>query len=599
MLCKPPRSFACVLMHVAALLATSANAAQGLDEGGLCAVDPVALVQTEVAVFHGSKPSPRQSLLAEDEAQTTKAESRSEQHIAAPPARVTSSASVDEADGSATRLRLVLVILLSVGLMVISYTWAWTWTASSAARKQRQLQVWGYIDFVICGVLTTSLAPLALSLSLEAGHGAQFSGLILAAVYMASGPGAIVGRLLVTRLSQPAKRYVSVILLGLVSACFFINAMLVHDVPLFWSMRHKDAVFIAMRVAAGFACWAYVSIMLPMVTEVTPITERVKQQLRQNQALMAGCGLGPLLVAVFAAGPLESAQTPPFVLAAPLYVTAALLGAHAVAAWVITPCDAEMMTEAAAVAADSCLIEEAVAHNAVTGTLALPAELPKDERSLWLRKLMFCFGALYGVERAVVTVALESATSYVLETHFHWSLSKIGLSVGIVYLLGFAATFPLSVLKDRMGELFLMRSLSYLALAASVLLVTFIYQSEFVVLFADFVLFTACFLASGVAEGMNLAAAIPGDPWFNQENAWCFRSIVKQNIGRFCGPLVVRSTIWHSATLYGVVQVSMTFGGCILCYGLYQSVRELTYRSKSEAEGLPELRVHEDTPREW
>jgi len=205
----------------------------------------------------------------------------------------------------------------------------------------------------------------------------------------------------------------------------------------------------------------------------------------------------------------------------------------------------------------------------------LRAELPCDERSLFLRKLLYCFGNLYGVERAVVTMALEAATSFVLETHFGWSTSRIGIWIGGVYLLGTLVAFPLSLLKDHIGELLLMKTGSLLGVLASIFLAVFIYRAEFVVLLADFILFSACFVGSGVAEGFALASAIPGSPWFNVENYWAFSNILKHNVGRFAAPLVVRSTMVYSATVYGVAQVSLTAIGLVLCHAVVHTVHQL------------------------
>mmetsp|Transcript_1637 Transcript_1637/g.3558 ORF Transcript_1637/g.3558 Transcript_1637/m.3558 type:complete len:555 (+) Transcript_1637:75-1739(+) len=474
-----------------------------------------------------------------------------------------------------TSWRLAAIILAGACLMVGSYLRVWATTPSRAACVKWQLQVLGYFELYLFGIGASALAPTALSISYQLGHGVNFSGLILSSLWMISAPGAVAGRFVATHTSQFTKRVLQASLIAVASVCYLITAIVTHDWPVLTDVPRKDTLFIAPRAICGFVLFMYVSVMFAMVTEVCQPALRVRQQLYQNLCLMAGSGTGPMIVAIVTSST-ENTAAKSFGLAAPFYVSAALYLFHSIAAWLVTPGDADAMKAAAE---DTCGLD--LVGQTMGG--ALPATLPSDERSLYLRKLVFWFGNLYGVERAVVTIALEAATSFVLERYFGWPTSRVAFWVGIVYLLGTLVAYPMNMLKDRMGELYLMKCGSILGVVASILLAIFIRRAEYVVLIADFVLFSACFLASGVAEGMCLAAAIPESPWFNVETAWCFRNVVKQNLGRFVTPLLIRGSISHSTALYGVVQVSMTGVGFLLCRGLVDAAYEL--RELSDEKG--------------
>jgi len=458
--------------------------------------------------------------------------------------------------------------------MAGSYFWVWATTPSRAACVKWQLQVLGYFELYLFGIGASALAPIALSISHQLGHAVNFSGLILSSLWMISAPGAIAGRFVSTHASQFTKRVLQASLIAVASLCYLLTAAVTHDWPMLASIPHKDMLFIAPRAVCGFVLFTWVSVMFAMITDVCQPALRVRQQLYQNLCLMAGSGTGPMIVAIVTSCT-ENTAAEKFGLAAPFYVSAALYLFHAISAWLVTPSSADAM---AAAAADPCGLDLV----GQTKGGALPATMPSDERSLYLRKLVFWFGNLYGVERAVVTIALEAATSYVLEKFFGWATSRVAFWVGIVYLLGTLVAFPMNMVKDHLGELYLMKCGSFLGVVASMLLAMFIRRAEYVVLLADFVLFSACFLASGVAEGMCLAAAIPESPWFNVETAWCFRNVVKQNLGRFVTPLLIRGSISHSTALYGVVQVSMTGTGFLLCHSLVNAAHELNVRSKQK-----------------
>mmetsp|Transcript_45121 Transcript_45121/g.107294 ORF Transcript_45121/g.107294 Transcript_45121/m.107294 type:complete len:588 (+) Transcript_45121:131-1894(+) len=477
-----------------------------------------------------------------------------------------------------TTLRLLGIVAVGYAAMAAAHAWVWSTSPSEAARTKWQLQVEVYCDSFINGMTTTSMAPLALPISQSLGHGEQFSGLMMSSFAMVTILGSGLGSFLAPRLSPYSKRYVIAFSISCGVLALTIQGLITQGVLVFATVPRRDIIFVAARVFQGFVYFTWVTLFFTVATEVCQPALRVRQQLYLNLALMLGSGSGPLVVSILASSS-ENTAAASYGLAAPMYASAALLAFHAVACWMVVPSTVEAVDAAAA---DDCGMELVASTPHVER--CLPADLPCDERSLFLRKLLYCFGNLYGVERAVVTMALESATSLVLESHFGWSTSRIGIWIGGVYLLGTLVAFPLSLLKDNIGELLLMKIGSSLGVLASLLLAFFIFKAEFVVLLADFVLFSACFVGSGIAEGFALAAAIPDSPWFNVGNYWAFSNILKHNVGRFAAPLVVRSTIMHSTTLYGVAQVSLTSIGFVLCHAAAYTVKELQSQSTRQAD---------------
>jgi len=521
----------------------------------------VMLLQTELATSHATQGGQTRQRLHADSGEIGLKQKLNAQQLWG----------VTISNASITTTRIVTVSIVVTVVMAASYIIMWFRTPTPSACVKWQLQVLAYCDLFLMGIVITSMAPIALSIAAQLNHGADFSGLLLSSLFLCSAPGAILGRLVATSASQSTKRVLQCLLMLLGSCCCFIDGFVTLHPDILGGKGVSEYIFVASRATFGFAMFMWVSIMMSMVTAACQIQLRVRQQVCQNLSLMAGGGSGAVLVAVFTSSshstPAESlGYSGPFFFLAGLYIV------HALCAWLVTPGTREMLLEAAE---DTCGLE-LVAGDVWTPRVALPPKLLSDERSLWLRKVIFVLGNLYGVERAAVTISLEAATSYVLEVHFGWTPSKVSIWVGAIYLLGTVLFVPINMLKDKLGELFLMKCASILGVVASALMAIFIYRSEFVVLAADCTLFSACCFAAALAEGMSLAVAIPDDPWFNQESAWAFRNVVKQNVARFVAPMVVRSTLARSATLYGVLQVTMTTGGFLICHGLSNSACELS-----------------------
>eukprot|EP00971_Amphidinium_carterae_P144561 2864561-Amphidinium_carterae.1 len=219
--------------------------------------------------------------------------------------------------------------------------------------------------------------------------------------------------------------------------------------------------------------------------------------------------------------------------------------------------------------------------------LTLPKELYIDAKSLWLRKLVFVFGSLYGLQRALVTHGLEAATSFILETVFGWSMSRVSLAVGMVYLVSLVIALVCYCCPHGIGEQEIMSRASWIALLASAFLIAFVSRAESVILLADGVLFTASFMAAGVAEGLSVTTAVPESPAFNVQSWYCLRACL-QSISRFATPLIVRSSIEHSVAAYAIVQLSIAGVGVLNCYALSGVVRALASWSNTHSESPEE-----------
>mmetsp|Transcript_52220 Transcript_52220/g.124498 ORF Transcript_52220/g.124498 Transcript_52220/m.124498 type:complete len:561 (-) Transcript_52220:100-1782(-) len=479
---------------------------------------------------------------------------------------------------SDTSLRLAGVILLGFLCMAVPFWWLWVTAPSHAGCVKWQLQVLGYFDVLIQIASASSVAPISLEVSRSFGHGAVFSGFIISAMFMFSALGSLLGRLLVTRADYGTLRILQLLFLGLCSLAFLASGLLVHHTESSWP-PHKDAFFIAARALSGFLIFAWNNPLWKIIIDVLQTPLRVRQGLLQSLAMMAGSGIGPVVVAVITYKS-EASDAAAFAAAGCFYVFAAYYLFHTLFFWLVVPRTADGMREAAADEWGMDLIQGADGNDSVfRDSLSPPGKMREDEA--WWRTLAYCFGHLYGVERAVVSVALEAATSYILETRFGWAPSRVALWVGIIYLLGLIVAYSANLLKGQLSELNLMKVCSFLGGAASILLAIFIEKADFVVLSADFVLFTSCFVAGGTAMGMSTAVAMPESRWFNIENALFFRIAFIGNVGKFLAPLLVRGTLERSTLAYGVLQVSMTSAGVMLCHGLEMSAKELQVGSKS------------------
>eukprot|EP00971_Amphidinium_carterae_P318505 6330659-Amphidinium_carterae.1 len=299
-----------------------------------------------------------------------------------------------------------------------------------------------------------------------------------------------------------------------------------------------------------------------MCVSICPPSLRVRLQAAWTVAVMLGSGIAPLVVSAVTSTS-ENTSAERFGIAAPFYITSIFVMCYALTMAWVTPKSHE---ELGAVATETYW------RTKVVGTLHAPTESRSTERQLWLRKVVFTFGVLYGMERLMISACLDSATSFVLEEHFAWLPSQASLSLGFVYLVG-GGTIVLPFVVVQMvysavpNELHLMKTCSGIAVLASASLTFFLSKVDFAILIADCLLVSVCMLASGVAEGLALAAAIPGSAYFSVENAWFMRSMGGP-ITRFSAPLLVRFTTSYSITCYGIVQLCITICGYGFCCGL-------------------------------
>mmetsp|Transcript_63734 Transcript_63734/g.151929 ORF Transcript_63734/g.151929 Transcript_63734/m.151929 type:complete len:625 (+) Transcript_63734:29-1903(+) len=478
-------------------------------------------------------------------------------------------------------LGLLVVVVCGALAMVMIYLLAWlTITSSLIAVVRLQLQLLGCFDCLFLGLSPVVLSTTALQISHKFGHGAEFSGLIVSSYFMLSAPGLLVGRSLISSLGFSARRWwmlTMVLLTGLghITTGLVLNKALpiVAATP-----NSEEALLLGTLAFSGFCQSTYFVIMLASIAQACPVTHRVHWQIYQTLSVAVGSGAGALLVAMLAStsGTGEHSIIARFSsslrTAGPFYALGAICLVHLLCAWVVFPENQSILAEAATL--DDAQEDQKGQSNAGGDGAAIPTTLASDERSLWLRKVVYLLGNLYGLERLFVQASMEAATSYVLEALFGWPISSFALAIGIFYLLGAFAAYPFTFFKHWIDELLLMKIGSLLGFAASVVLAIFISQSEVVVLAVDFVLFTACFLAGGVAEGMALASAIPGT-LYSIENALCFRPLIKSNVARFLAPLIVRCSITKSPHLYGVIQAVITGTSLVLCYFLAQAASEL------------------------
>eukprot|EP00971_Amphidinium_carterae_P001669 33560-Amphidinium_carterae.1 len=417
--------------------------------------------------------------------------------------------------------------------MALWYSYAWATAGSYREGICEQVQILLYWNLFLTIVQFAIVLPGSLDISKLLGHDATWSGLLLSSTFIFTSVGGVGGNYLWAWLDQ-ASLNATVVSLTFVSA--FLSCLAGVSVHGVLDLPFNDTILIVVRACLGPCCYCHSAAFYRVAVEILTPQAKVVVEVRRNLAAMAGSGLGPLL-SWYLLGPVEGTSFERLGLAAPFYTTGAIFCCQAVCAFVVLRGTATTLKNW---------------HHEQTPAEAQEAtEWPSDASSFWFRKLIYVSGNLYGLERTIVIGALEAATAYILETIFHWKVSKIGLWIGIIYVFGALLGIGVSMLKEKV---LMMKCASLLGVLASVCLTLFVRSNAVVVLAVDLVLFTACFLACGVAEGLALTAAIP-DSHYSINNMFLFRYIIKFNFGRSFSPLLVRGTISHSTALYCLIQV--------------------------------------------
>jgi len=465
-----------------------------------------------------------------------------------------------------------LIAVAAAGVVALVAMHFGIWCVSPTPTACVQLQMMGIflsMIFFSTGYMATTLAATALPLAKHFGHGEEFSGLVMSSTYLIAFCGALSGHFAITMGMPQHWKYIGALLaLAVEVVVNFACGMIAQGALL--GPGSAGTVFIALRAVDGFFNIFAAQMLIPMCVNVVPTSLRVPLQFAFGVALTLGLGVAPLVVAAVTSTS-ENTSAERFGLAAQFYITCAFTaGMILTVAWIVPARQAGL----------TAVAEETYWRDKY-GVTREPPNTPKSERTqLWLRKMVYICGVVYGVERALVSACLETATAFILETKFMWLTSDTAKYVAIVYLVSaIAVILPVSVLQlvylESLDQLQLMKICSIIAAVAAAALMYFLSSSPGIILLADGVLYSTCILASSVAEGLALAAAIPGSWFFSVESVFVLRGLACQ-LSRLAAPLIVRVSVSQSITFYGILQFLMTAGGLVNCWLLARAARAIS-----------------------
>jgi len=463
-----------------------------------------------------------------------------------------------------------LALISSAGVVAMIGLQFCIWCLSPTQTACKQMQMMALLlnlIFFTGGYLPTYISPTALPLARYLGHGEDFSALVMSAPQMLAIGGAFLAMFVQsTRMTQPWQYAFCLVSLALQGLFNLLSGLIAQGAL---QLPACDVCFIALRAVDGFFRTFCAQMLAAMCQNVVPTNLRVPLQIVFGLVLMLGSGSGPL--AVFGVtSPSENTSAERFGVAAPFYMISAFMACLMVTTAWIAPTSSEDLQHIAL---------ESHWKDKFGGAFDVPQKINAESKQLWLRKVVFACGVLYGAERLMVSACLETATSFILETKFGWLTSKASFYVAIVYLVGGTAiVLPVSVLQRARSDCFdamqLMKICTVIAVVAAGVLMYYLSTSEVAILVADCGLISVCMLASSVAEGLSMAAAVP-DSWFFSVETAFFTRCIASPLSRFAAPLIVRLTITQSVTFYGVVQLLMTTCGLGLCYVLAWYVKEM------------------------
>jgi len=212
-----------------------------------------------------------------------------------------------------------------------------------------------------------------------------------------------------------------------------------------------------------------------------------------------------------------------------------------------------------------------------TNDVAVEKLAEETRRGIWLEAL------IYNIERALIVAALEAATSVVLEKEFMWSSSATGIAVGC----SFIGSVPLALFVE-----FLRRS-SIIPLQSLLVACAFICSTSTVllfpqacpvalrktniaalfVLFADAIIFSTGYIASGIVDGVGIRSSIAGT-WRSEENYLVYSPTFQFIFSRGLGPLMGQAlVVWHGRAMYATVQLVISLLGFKMCWSIAQAMQ--------------------------
>lgn len=435
----------------------------------------------------------------------------------------------------------------------------------------------------------TSNITEAYSLAKDVGRGAVWSGLLISAAWGLSFFGAFAGWRFAS-VSYSWQRHILTLtpwLSVLVNLFYAIGA----NPPGDWlSNNTRQNVLMASRFIYGLGGSVQGILLNISGARVTPNGGMVQLELYKQCARTLGIGGGPILSALCAC--LLDTKDTRGRSAVPALVLAVIWATYAVAVqWLIA--DGDLMDEMVAAKTEEDRSYPRPADTEEVTPLMRPAPvLPRDNtRDALLsltpavldpRRLIIIFGSLYGIERSFIISALESATSFILETEFGWGTKEAGLMVGGTFLLALPMMMFMQhsyriVRRPASGGLdsSLMKRCTILCTGASLLLFAPKWAAPCMILVCNAVVFSSSYLASSVADGLALSYTIPGTV-FTVENYMLVDQVAQNTFARVMGPITARYAIeLHGGRMtYALFQLVISLVGAGICHFLRSAEHE-------------------------
>lgn len=428
------------------------------------------------------------------------------------------------------QIMLVLMVLFSFKLTVPSSDCA------ESARSVFLLQNgFAYINFSIVILDSYSLAS-------QMGRGPAFSGAVIGIYMMGLGIGAVAGWTLFKVQPLAWKDHGRSILLfaqclQLIGAVgyTFVAVAVTYDIPL--TVDGENAM-LASRVFMGLGAGMCTNLAQVSFIHLTPKDDRPKQMVRFMMANMTGIAMGPLLASTqgfldFCPG--VGTQHARFELVGLVKVVNCLGTLAAVLLWYPRMQHVE----------DNEPAQVAVEHQATD-----KISIFKDPRT-WV--LAGCL--MVNIVCPLCISALESATSFLLETSYDWNRNDIGVVVSGTFLAIAPLRCAYTTFKDKLSEVGWIRLLSAFVMIGSVLMITKPH-TPLKLLVADAIMFPCLCWVNSLAVGIAQQHLFPQGSWLDASNFvlahLCAGNLISRTLGPILGRIV---THYGGQNMYGVCQL--------------------------------------------
>jgi hypothetical protein len=313
-----------------------------------------------------------------------------------------------------------------------------------------------------------------------------------------------------------------------------------------------------------------------MWTQVTPRDDFVPFGLTINCVRTLSLGIGPLLTSVAA---LSTHSNTVEEKAAAIVSIMALpsLGESMFVWWFLPASAAELDGLIESKQAIDAASRAATQSHGAAGKLSMDTDGWDTSRkqSAWLGAVFF------GVGRALCVSSIESATSFILEDEFKWSLHSIGIAVGVALMLGLPVSMLLKAAQHIFSVLDLqaMLGIQILAAAAATLFIpgmgkvfpigaAGLKNDEALVLLADSLMFPSLYIANGYVDGLAMKCCEEGT-LYCVENYLLFNLVAQDAFARFLAPSVTRVVVAHAGRgCYAAVQCILSLLGCFTLVAL-------------------------------